>query len=493
MNDSKKNIIIVSARGSGTHLLTDLIVNNFGYTWTKENYLDFSSFQYPKLNGLNNYMKEGNAVSVTHAHDFKDYHKHKHPSYQLDMLDNYFNESKIIILYRDIRDTINSYFHKPYIQSKYESFQDFYDNFDYKGYEIIDQQYSSITDLLIQYYTNWFSVYKGKDVLNLDVEIISFEEIVNSYESSLLKIGKFLDTKPTNIDVRLPHTNTNVINTTKHFRNGLVGDWKHTMDSELGNTISKKYNTLIGNGMNCFINDIKIHDYHIPEKSKLYETNWKLREETVDKELANCSYEFLRQNDWVTNLIANRYTECSLRGTDLRYKHKVFYYDKYVLKFVSSLKMAVDKKVHNSVSEIIAKETLLTISRTNSILYKEGIVPKLISAGIYNKGLYIIQERCDSYNDNVLCTKYDLYPDWGDWSWTAKYGVDHHMLAHFFTALKHNIVLTDIFNVYNCAFDNSRDLKYFDLDGIKYFHTRQEMIKSQEYKNAMGIVKEVQA
>ena len=39
--NSKKNIIVVSARRSGTHLLHDLIVNNFGYESTNYNYIAF--------------------------------------------------------------------------------------------------------------------------------------------------------------------------------------------------------------------------------------------------------------------------------------------------------------------------------------------------------------------------------------------------------------------------------------------------------------------
>ena len=42
--NSKKNVIIVSARRSGTHLLTDLIVNNFGYESINYNYIDYYKF-----------------------------------------------------------------------------------------------------------------------------------------------------------------------------------------------------------------------------------------------------------------------------------------------------------------------------------------------------------------------------------------------------------------------------------------------------------------
>ena len=65
------------------------------------------------------------------------------------------------------------------------------------------------------------------------------------------------------------------------------------------------------------------------------------------------------------------------------------------------------------------------------------------------------------------------------------------MLKHFNSALEHNIVLTDIVKVYNCAIDDKGDLKYFDLDGIKVYNSRKEMLDSEDYKNAVGIIAKV--
>ena len=451
--------------------------------------MDFSKFEHPALNGFENYINEGNKVAWTHAHDFKNYHKYNHPLEHVDKLDKIFADSKIIIMYRDIRDIITSCYQRPNIQSKYKSFQDFWNNFDFDGFELIDEEYSNLTDLLIQYYTNWFSVYMSKEILGLDIEVISFEEIINNYDSSLLKIGKFLNLKPSNIDVRLPNTNKDIVYTTNDFRKGIVGDWKSTIKRDLAKSISITQEKCIARPLNCFLNDIKIHKYHMTEKRKLYKTNWKSRLETVDKQLASYSNKFLGLDEWANNLVVNRYNTCTHRGTDLRYKHKVFYYDEHILKFVSPIKMAVDKSVYDGVAPILSKELLLTVYKTDDILYSNGIVPKLIYAGIYKGSLFIIQERCPS--SNVLCSKYNLYPQWDDWSWINSLGLDYDMLSYFTTALKFNIVLTDIFSVYNCAFDKNNELKYFDLDGIKHFDTRQEMLKSQDYKNAMGIFSEI--
>jgi hypothetical protein len=131
----------------------------------------------------------------------------------------------------------------------------------------------------------------------------------------------------------------------------------------------------------------------------------------------------------------------------------------------------------------------LVILKTNEVLYNLGIVPKLYDVGIYNGVLFAIQERYEG--DQVLCAKYDIYPDWEDWKWPVDIGVYSQILEHFNAALEHNILLTDIVNVYNCALDDEGNLKYFDLDGIKLFDSREELLASEDYKNAMGILDEV--
>ena len=80
----------------------------------------------------------------------------------------------------------------------------------------------------------------------------------------------------------------------------------------------------------------------------------------------------------------------------------------------------------------------------------------------------ILQEKYEA--SQVLCSKYNIYPEWEDWKWPVDIGVYPQILKHFKAALEHNILLTDIVNVYNCAIDENGDLKYFDLDGIKHFN-----------------------
>ena len=93
--------------------------------------------------------------------------------------------------------------------------------------------------------------------------------------------------------------------------------------------------------------------------------------------------------------------------------------------------------------------------------------------------------------ESIIYNKYNFHPKWGDWNWVVDLDLKSIMLKHFYKALDNNILLTDIFNVYNCAFDKMGNLKYFDLDGIKYYETKEEMVNSEDYKDVMGIVGEI--
>lgn len=489
--NSKKNVIVVSARRSGTHLLTDLIVNNFGYESINYNYIDYSKFtgqpEYPtsELDKLESAMNDGGKVTWTHLHDYKDYHKYNHSFTDQSRLDKMFSESKVILIYRDIRDIINSIYNRPRYKNKYKSFSDFYDNFDFDGYELIDQKYDNISDLLIQYYKNWFSVYMSKEVIGIDIEIVSFEEIMVDYDTTLEKIGLFLEQTPSGIDVRLPNKDKNIIYTTNDFGSGKTGEWVNTMNVEFGLQLGEKYDIDLGIGLDYFLNDKQIHKYHRPQRNEFYKPIPLNFEKDLDDKLKQYENKFKPFNVD----IESRYTESTQRSTDFRYYHKVFYYDEYVLKFIYPCKAALDKKTFNSSVPIVSKQLLLTILQTDDILYKNGIVPKLYYAGIHKGVLFVVQEKCKK--ENVICEKYNIYPQVNDWWWPESLDIHHKLLSHFNTSLEYNILLTDIINVYNSAIDESGSLKYFDLDGIKYFETKEEMINSEDYKNTMGIINEV--
>ena len=94
-------------------------------------------------------------------------------------------------------------------------------------------------------------------------------------------------------------------------------------------------------------------------------------------------------------LIENRYKDSIQKSTDFRYYHKVFYYDKYVLKFHYPCKASLDKKTFNSTIPTASKEQLLTILKTNDFLYENGIVPKLYYAES-------TKEFCMLYKKDIL-------------------------------------------------------------------------------------------
>jgi len=491
----RRNVIIVSARRSGTHLLVDLIVNNFGYESINKNYIDYTKYEWPGLNGFQEKIDEGNKVTWTHTHNYKDHLKRNH-SIDLgddEKLNKIFSESKIILIYRDIRDIITSCYHRPKIKSKYKSFDDFYENFDFEGYETLGEKHDNLSDLLLSYYKNWFSVYLSKEVLGLDMEVISFEEIINDYSNSVDKISKFLGEDVTKlVDVRLPNKHTEGIQyTTNDFRIGQVGSWSDTMNPKLGEEIQNKYYRILGAGVKCYLEDIKINRFHIPERNKFQKEykDWDKEVEIMNAKLAEYNSNLKPFDTDVKQLIKDRYVNSKQTHGDFRYFHKVFYYQDYVLKFLYPCKAALDKITFNTTVPPSSIKQQLVILKTNEVLYNLGIVPRLYDVGIYNGVLFVIQERFEG--NTVLCSKYNLYPDWEDWKWPVDINVYPQMVKHFNAALEHNIVLTDIVKVYNCALDDSGNLKYFDLDGIKLYDSREEMIKSIDYKNAVGIIKEV--
>ena len=127
-------------------------------------------------------------------------------------------------------------------------------------------------------------------------------------------------------------------------------------------------------GLDCFINDIKIHKYHRPEREDFI-SKYK-NSQTTENGLILYKNKGAKNID-VKGLLENRYTSCTHRGTDLRYKHKVFYYKNYILKFIYPCKARLDKKTFYSTVPAASKDLFLMIMETDEFLYKNGIVPKL--------------------------------------------------------------------------------------------------------------------
>ena len=174
----------------------------------------------------------------------------------------------------------------------------------------------------------------AKELIDIDMEVISFEEIIEDYDSSLNKIGKFLEQTPKGVDVRLPNENTeNIIYTTNDFRSGNTNDWVSTMETEIGTELGERFYIDLGAGLDCFINDIQIHKHHDAQRNKFYKPIPLNVEKDLTSELEQYKNKFRFFGERGVELIENRYKDSIQKSTDFRYYHKVFYYDKYVLKF----------------------------------------------------------------------------------------------------------------------------------------------------------------
>jgi hypothetical protein len=66
------NVFVISARRSGTHLLTDLIVNNFNYNRI-DNSIDYDFLTNENINKFVDTMNSGNKLAWSHYHDYDNF------------------------------------------------------------------------------------------------------------------------------------------------------------------------------------------------------------------------------------------------------------------------------------------------------------------------------------------------------------------------------------------------------------------------------------
>lgn len=480
MASNHSNIIIVSHRRSGTHLLIDLIVNNFSFDYIEKNYIDFSSFHSESHDDMivfENLMKEGNKITFTHSHNFQDYLKYNHRNEDNQKLNNFFKNSKIIFLTRDLRDTVSSIYNRPK-NSKYKNFDDFFKNYDYDDCELIDQKYENISDCIIQYYRNWISVLTAKEILDLDMDVVSYEDIIIDYESVVKNISKFINQDVSKIkDVR-KRKNKKLKYTSNNFHKGTIGNWKTTIDAKRAYNMLIEYTDNVVNNIDCFYHDVKLHKYHTPEKEKFnLKKDWIKEDLKITKKLnlprANCPID-----------IEKRYEECNYRHGDPRYMHKVFFYDKFVLKFIYPCKVYLDKQTFNTISPVESKKMLYNIYETDKILHNAKIIPKLYYAGRYKGVVFVVQELVDE----MVTGYYNFYPKLGCWDWVLKIdGLLDKINETFQKACNENIVLSDLINPYNITYKDNK-LTYVDLDGIIHFKNQEKMLLSEEYQNTSKIL-----
>lgn len=492
------NIIIISARRSGTHLATDMIVNNFGLT-RLDNSIDFDFLSKYNVETFISEMKKGNKLAWSHAHNYDSMFNKDLDDIHIQELKKIFCSSKIVYVYRDIRDTIVSSYYRQYNTSKYNTFDDYYANTDMKDYTYIVNNfktYSELSDVIIEQHKNWFSVYFAKELLGLDIKLLSYEDIIQHYSNVINELSAFFDVKSVvpYKDVRLHRIKDEkeeIIYTHNDFRRGKIGDWKYDMNINVANSIHERYNNEVSYHTNAYIKNEKLHEHHIPERNKfqISSKDWNSIELELDENLiqySNYFNDFVKNNN-VDEIVLNRYEESIRKIDDIRYMHKVFLYDNYVLKFLYPCKADLELNTFEYVTSIASKENLLTILKSDQILSSLHITPKLYYAGIHLGVLTVIQERV--LDEDLVYKKYNVtHPDLIINRWMTSSKLYPLIFEQFFKALNKNILLSDYFSSYNLSECNNT-IQYLDLDGIKVFNTQDELLNSKEYFNCINTFK----
>lgn len=202
------NILLSGHRRSGTHLLTDMLVNNFGYARAS---VDVDCLKNCTPRDKETFLiesKKDNIIFWTHSNsydeitDFDD----EFSSYVKEMI----HKMKLIYIVRDGRDVMVSYAH----MKKEPNFKTF-------------MSYS--LDNWIKNVTYWSNI--------INDDMIKYEDIIENYDIVIDKLSTILN-MPKNCspkDVRLKNLNT--INpelkySFREFRNGRTGDYKSEMSQD---------------------------------------------------------------------------------------------------------------------------------------------------------------------------------------------------------------------------------------------------------------------
>lgn len=235
------HILLITHRRSGTHLTIDLLRNNF------------QDYSQPYIS-INEIMKRNDEVYTTKfakrmgktprifkSHSDINYQAfHKQPAL-VDLYRELVNNSKLIYVYREPKDTLTSlFFH-------YKKYRQDYANMKIDEFVISENDYhtdSYFTKLnrveYWKYHIEGWLKFKG------NILFIAFEEIISDFENVILRIGKFINSNPksTLVDIRLndnsipieknnkPIVDNNIHFTTENFRGGEIGSYKNNLSIE---------------------------------------------------------------------------------------------------------------------------------------------------------------------------------------------------------------------------------------------------------------------
>jgi Sulfotransferase domain len=479
-NAISSNIFIVSCRRSGTHLLTDLIINNFNYNRINDK-LDIDD-HIPKkesdklLETLNN----GNNLIWTHSHSYEGLMNRFKDEFK-----DIFHNSKIIFIYRDVKDIITSYYHRPWqsksIEELLKSTQE--DNYTTKVHNYNDNQ--NLEDTLIEYQENWFSVLFSKKLIGLDIISISYEEIINEYDISISKISKFLKKDLNKIkDVRLKSLSEqkeDIIYSHNDFRKGCIGDYKELLSDEDIERIDKKYTIKVDSYLKKYFKNkdafTKTHNYDIRNDFKKSSRDW----EKLNSELSNIDSlidEFNKDSNFnIKVLIDNRHMIFEQKE-GLKYNQTIFLDDKYVLKFLLPIKIDIDIEDRDYLYPILSKEKISHFLKSYPTL--KDFIPKVHHIGIHNDVFYMIQDRID---DEYLLK--DFRSPEKNWKFLYDSGLYKQLITYFNTGLENNICIYDLtYNLENLAVMDNK-LLYLDGDGYFYFDEDFDIHENISYKITM--------
>ena len=527
------NVIVVSHRRSGTHLLTDILVNVFKYGYIERNYLDFKSFYtephptehviYDDMEAFKEQLAKGKQVTFTHTHDFNDYLKYNLRESDNEAISNIYKNSKIIFLMRDGCDIMSSLYNRPKNREKYKDFNDFYKNYDFDDCELNGREFENISECLLDYYRNWIAVVRARRLLDIDIEVVSFEDIITKYSSVIKRLEIFLDHHLSEDDIiydlrRRPNQglDSSIKYTTRDFHKGTIGDYQNYIPED----ISNHFIHLQGRNLENLEEYFKGYnrDLEVVFGDKKDESRAAPHRAAGAKKFSKCPLD-----------IEKRYTECSERHGDPRYGHKVFFYDKehvvlkfidpyrnkdrFVLKFVDPYKHYMSNEQYNEVCLPLANKMLDKIEKCYDTLYDLKIIPKLHYAGIHNGSICLVQ-------DFVPCLVAGYFDEYYD---QFNKGYLHilpgnpfpALLDHFVKAYDRNILLVDIVNPYNIAWQQRYEVRtdkefldyevvpnpyadnvhgrltYLDTDGIEIYDSKEQLRSSPEFQEVMDKLKTV--
>jgi hypothetical protein len=229
------HIFVISHRRSGTHIVIDTIRNNFAdYSGPFLN-VDQVERRHKDRITLDQFMSQlSGPPKVIKSHMHRDIVAFFENNPRVtEFTENILKSSKIIYVYRDVRDVLTSLYF--YIQSFRKDFADInisefirMDN-DFDGY--VDQNKKKLSRIEYWYFhvAGWYN-YNEKNIL-----YISFEQLITDYDATVRLIGHFLNiNQPDKIkNVLIKGACRNDIKySSVEFRKGIVGDYRHYLSQE---------------------------------------------------------------------------------------------------------------------------------------------------------------------------------------------------------------------------------------------------------------------